>query len=172
VATKLSGMAVASIGIGSLLAYAGVEGFSVLKATQNIIQGNKADTGQQPLSLLAPGSNIVQKGGQFLGIPVKGSGPSANRALGKKMCAAVGWTSQNGQWQAFDWIAEEESGWSSTVTNPNSSAAGIAQNIAGFGSGYESGNASQQIQWMIGYIQGRYGNPIAAKAFHVKNGWY
>ena len=65
-----------------------------------------------------------------------------------------------------------ESGWSATVTNPSSGAAGIAQNISGFGPGYESGNAPQQIAWLLSYIKGRYGDPVKAWAFHLANGYY
>ncbi len=101
-----------------------------------------------------------------------GSGGSnaANIALAKQMAAAAGWT--GAEWNALDAVIMDESGGSSTVVNSSSGAAGIAQNISGFGPGYESGNAAQQIAWMISYIQGRYGDPEAALAHENAYHWY
>jgi len=86
------------------------------------------------------------------------------------MVAAAGWT--GAQWIAFNNIVMAESGWSATIKNPTSTASGIAQNINGFGPGYQYGNAAQQIAWMIQYIRTRYGDPIKAWQFHLANGSY
>ena len=101
-----------------------------------------------------------------------GSGGSnaANIALAKQMAAAAGWT--GAEWNALYAVIMDESGGSSTVVNSSSGAAGIAQNISGFGPGYESGNAAQQIAWMINYIKGRYGDPEAALAHENAYHWY
>jgi hypothetical protein len=100
-----------------------------------------------------------------------GGSNSANEALGKSMAAAYGWGSGT-EWTALNNVVMRESGWSSTVTNPSSGAAGIAQNIAGFGPGYESGNASEQISWLLAYIKGRYGDPVGAWDHELSAGWY
>ena len=104
------------------------------------------------------------------GGPQPAGSNAANIALAEKMAAAVGWTGL--QWSDLYYVIMAESGGSSTITNPSSGAAGIAQNIAGFGPGYESGNAAQQIAWMISYIQGRYGTPEAAWAHEQADNWY
>ncbi len=97
----------------------------------------------------------------------------ANQSLGQQMAAAAGWT--GGQWRALNSLIMGESGWNSTIMNAQGSgAAGIAQNIKGFGPGYEKGNAGQQISWLISYIRGRYGTPEHAYAFWLSQSphWY
>lgn len=95
-----------------------------------------------------------------------------NQALGQKMAAEIGWT--GAQWTALNQLVMMESGWSSTIKNPTSSASGIAQNISGFSSSYQSGNATQQINWLLSYIKGRYGTPEAALQHELSNNphWY
>jgi phage-related protein len=133
---------------------------------------NLASSLTGPLKSVWAGIKSVGSGiASLLGFSsASGGSDSANQALGKQMAAAVGWT--GAQWDAFNAVVMDESGWSSTITNPTSTAAGIAQNIAGFGPGYESGNAAQQIAWMISYIQGRYGTPEGALAHENADHWY
>lgn len=57
---KLTG--IAAVGIGSIFVYAGIKGFSILKAAQNVIQGNPPSSGQT-VTKLAPGSPGGQTGG-------------------------------------------------------------------------------------------------------------
>jgi hypothetical protein len=120
-----------------------------------------------PLKLLGSGGT-----GNIPGQGSLGGTQAQNKALGQRMAAAVGWT--GAQWVAFNNIVMAESGWSATIKNPTSSASGIAQNINGFGPGYQSGNAGQQIAWMIHYIQtnGNFHDPISAWQFHLAHGWY
>lgn len=44
----VSGLALGAIAVGSLFVYAGIKGFSVLKAAQNIVQGTSGSVGQTP----------------------------------------------------------------------------------------------------------------------------
>jgi len=183
----VSGIGVAAIFAGGLLAYAAAKGFSVAQVTQSVIAGKNPEK-LQPVNTVTPGGLFS---GLFSGIPIIGSllgggsgggnvkstggsvapGTNAqNKSLGQKMAAAVGWT--GAQWTALNNIVMSESGWSSTVVNPTSPAAGIAQNINGFGPGYQRGNAAQQIAWLISYIKTRYGNPVNAWNFHLAHGWY
>ena len=118
----------------------------------------------------AAAAKAVTGGGAVGAFAGQGGSNAANIALAKRMAAAAGWT--GAEWTAMLAIIMQESGGSSTIKNPGSSASGIAQNIAGFGPGYEYGNAAQQIAWMINYIRGRYGDPISAEAFHLANGYY
>jgi hypothetical protein len=99
-----------------------------------------------------------------------GGSNAANQALGQKMAAEFGWT--GAQWSDLNQLVMDESGWSSTIVNPTSTASGIAQNIAGFSASYQSGNATQQINWLLNYISGRYGTPAAALAHENADHWY
>jgi hypothetical protein len=165
----INGVAIGAIAAGGILVYGGLRGFSVLKAAQNVVQGTAPSKGQTASSLVAPGSGVTVSpaGGS---IDTSGN-DQANVALGRLLAAPYGW-STGAEWDALNWIFTTESHWSDTVVNPSSTASGIAQNIDGFGPGYEDGNAAQQIRWGLNYIKGRYGDPIAAKAFHEQNGYY
>lgn len=115
-----------------------------------------------------------------------------NKALGKTMAAAYGWTGK--QWDALLQLWTKESGWRTDADNPTSSAYGIPQALVGthkdsLGSDYygkvvsgswskpaslnfSGGNPRTQIKWGLNYIKGRYGDPAKAWAFHQKNNWY
>ena len=87
------------------------------------------------------------------------------------MAAAYGWSTGD-EWTALNNIVMAESGWDDEAANPASDARGIAQNISGWGPGYEAGNAAEQIAWLLSYIKSRYGDPINAWIFHQANGYY
>lgn len=48
------GVGFASLAIGSIFLYGGVKGYSILKATQNIVQGKSANVGQNESTLSDP----------------------------------------------------------------------------------------------------------------------
>lgn len=153
-------------GIGGLLLWSGLKGKKWTAAVKDVIGGkNPAAAGNTPITGLPPGFSPFSVSTAPGVTPIGGSAGSnsQNQSLGKMLTAAVGWT--GAQWDAFNQIAMHESGWSATAANPTSSARGIAQNINGWSSSYQSGNARQQILWMIAYIKGRYGNPVNAWAF-------
>ena len=69
-----------------------------------------------------------------------------------------------------------ESGWQVSASNASSGAYGIPQALPGskmasVGPDWQS-NAATQIQWGLGYIDGRYGSPCAAWSHSQANGWY
>jgi hypothetical protein len=181
----ISGIGVAALFVGATFAYAAVKGFSISQTAQALIAG-KTPQNLQGVNTVTPTGLLS---GVFSGVPIiggllnKGSGNvsstggavaqsnAANKALGQRMASAVGWGSGS-QWTALNNIVMSESGWSSTIKNPTSTASGIAQNIRGFGPGYESGNAPQQIAWLLKYIRSTYGTPEAAWQFHLAHGWY
>jgi hypothetical protein len=84
----------------------------------------------------------------------------------------------SGQWPYFNDLVMRESGWDPSAVNPSSGAAGLAQALPA--SKYPPGawpytgksSAVKQLQWMVDYIAGRYGNPAGAIAFHDANNWY
>lgn len=179
----VNGPAVAAIGVGVLFLYAGIKGQSVLKALQNVVTGQSPTSGQSEGNVLtAPITATVTSGSGNGSVPITNpsianptsNNASANQALAKQLAISLGhsdWTTGT-NWS--DWVKlwNQESGWSITAANPTSSARGIAQNINGYGPGYEQGNASSQITWGINYIAGRYGNPTAAWEHEVANNWY
>lgn len=104
-----------------------------------------------------------------------------------------GWGS-GAQWTALDAIEMQEAGYDSTAKNPSSGAFGLAQSLGHKYSGgpapngvneyggeglspAESEAASMgdpvpQAKWMCNYIASRYGTPVVAEQFHLKNNWY
>jgi hypothetical protein len=118
-----------------------------------------------------------------LGGSIGGGGtPSLNRALGLKILGAMGW---GGYWSSLQKLWTRESNWNNLAMNPHSHAFGIAQalghGVAGsagkYGNQYPSraandGDASAQINWGLGYIRSRYGNPANAWAHETSIGWY
>ena len=120
----------------------------------------------------------------------KGGGPAPAQSVGvasgatiRAVAATHGWGS-GGQWNALTHLINGESGGNPTIRNAGSGALGIAQALghgtscsAGtlgnqYGPQYglscaqarkaNSGDATQQTRWMLGYIKARYGTPVNA----------
>jgi hypothetical protein len=109
--------------------------------------------------------------------PLPGGGdPARNAALARKIYPRWGTGSEFGAWNA---VAMRESGWNQFAYNP-SGATGIPQALpytkmpraAWLPSQGGQADPGTQISWMVGYIQGRYGDPIGALAHENKYGWY
>lgn len=174
VARQIDGLALGAIAAGSLFTYAGIKGYSVPHALQALVKGQAPSTGGKanPIgSSAAAGTASSISGASSLS---GGGNDAANQRLGQLMAGGYGWAPQQNpaEWNALNNIVEAESGWSDTVTNAGSGAAGIAQKISGWSPDYQQGNAPQQITWLLAYIKSRYGDPIAAWQFHLANGWY
>jgi hypothetical protein len=170
---KTDGVAVASMGAGVLFIFAGVKGYSIPQTLQYLVSG-KSPLTQTQSTPITPASDTLTSpaGGSITSTGGQPSGTDAqNKALAQKMAVGYGW-STGAEWTALNNIAMAESGWSDTVVNPSSGAAGIAQKITGWSSDYQEGNAPQQIRWFLAYIKGRYGDPIAAWKFHLIHNWY
>jgi resuscitation-promoting factor RpfB len=167
---RINGAALGAMAAGSVFLFAGIKGYSIPATIQDIVSGKNPKNQAQANAIT--GGTLTSSTG-VSGANVLSGSDAQNRALGKTMAAARGWT--GAQWTALDTLwGTYESGWSSTVANPGSGAAGIAQNISGFGPGYEKGNAGQQITWGLDYIAGRYQNPVNALAFELSHNphWY
>ena len=107
----------------------------------------------------------------------------ANTATIRAVAATHGWGS-GGQWNALTHLINGESGGNPTIRNSSSGALGIAQALGHgtscsggtlgneYGPSYglsckqaqaaNSGNATQQLRWMLGYIKATYGSPVNA----------
>jgi len=73
-------------------------------------------------------------------------------------------------WYAFYQIVNHESGWNPYAVNRSSKACGLFQalpcsKMGGMG-------ITNQLNWGIGYIAGRYGSPNQAWAFWQAHRWY
>jgi hypothetical protein len=71
---------------------------------------------------------------------------------------------------------DRESGWNVYAYNASSGAYGIPQALPGSkmataGADWET-NAATQINWGLGYVNGRYGSPCGAWAHSESAGWY
>lgn len=109
-------------------------------------------------------------GGSFAVAP--GTGPVADQV--REAFAAYGW-GDGPQWDAANWIIGKESSWNPTARNPDSGAFGLFQFLGGTKDKYlPDENPNPKIQGDAGarYMRDRYGDPLGAKAFWEKNGWY
>jgi hypothetical protein len=170
----VNGVAVAVVAAGAVFVYASAKGKSVLASVQAVVSGKSPSTAAaaDPIAGSDAAAAAAAAGGT---VTAAGGSPSgtdaANQALGRLMATAYGWGTGD-EWTALNNIVMAESGWDDEAANPTSDARGIAQNINGWGPGYEAGNAAEQIAWLLSYIKSRYGDPIAAWNFHLANGWY
>ena len=118
-------------------------------------------------------------------IPPSDNNISGNRALGKRMAGSRGWGSGS-QWDALNYIFDHESGWSTTAYDPGQGSrrdpvdprarltwgipqANPAHKMASAGPDWFD-NPATQIKWGLGYIAGRYTDPLGAYAFGRKEG--
>lgn len=103
-----------------------------------------------------------------------GSGPVKDQV--KAAFKPKGWDS-GPMWDAADWIIGKESGWDPMATNASSGAFGLFQFNPASGTLQKylpDKNPNPKIQGEAGarYISDRYGDPLKAKAFWERNGWY
>lgn len=198
----VSGLAVASTGLGVLLVYSGLTGRDITQTALNLVRGttpaavpktqtiggtpadtSTSSTGTQGDTLTPMQDNTTA------GSPVAGS----PKAILQQVAATHGWGT-GAQWTALDAIEMQEAGYDPTNTNPDSKAYGLAQSL---GHGFAGGPAANGINeyggegltpaqsraasmgdpywqsvWMCNYIASRYGNPAVAEQFHLANNWY
>ncbi len=108
------------------------------------------------------------------GIRVVITNPTDNVKIGEQIAASRGFT--GGEWYCLYQLWQRESGWSSTAGNPVTGAYGIPQSLPGekmatAGADWRT-NPRTQINWGLGYIEGRYGSPCGAWNFFLANNWY
>ncbi|MFE5671921.1 lytic transglycosylase domain-containing protein [Agromyces sp. NPDC056523] len=100
--------------------------------------------------------------------------PGSAQAYAAGAVAARGWPSSEFDCLVALW--NKESGWRVNAMNPSSGAYGIPQALPGSkmataGADWAT-NAATQVEWGLGYIQGRYGTPCGAWAHSQSVGWY
>ncbi|MGI9824067.1 lytic transglycosylase domain-containing protein [Agromyces sp. Marseille-Q5079] len=100
--------------------------------------------------------------------------PGSAQAYAATAVAARGWPTTEFDCLVALW--NKESGWRVNAYNAGSGAYGIPQALPGSkmasaGADWET-NAGTQIEWGLGYVQGRYGTPCGAWAHSESSGWY
>jgi hypothetical protein len=100
--------------------------------------------------------------------------PAAARGYAAGAVAARGWGTD--QYNCLVLLWNRESGWRANAYNASSGAYGIppalpGSKMASAGDDWRT-NANTQVDWGLGYIAGRYGNPCAAWAHSQQFNWY
>lgn len=100
--------------------------------------------------------------------------PGSAKAFALTSTMARGW--EYTQYSCLVKLWERESNWRLTATNKSSGAYGIPQSLpaskmASAGVDWRT-NAETQINWGLGYIEGRYGSPCPALAHSDEHNWY
>ncbi|MCS5718619.1 lytic transglycosylase domain-containing protein [Herbiconiux sp. CPCC 205763] len=100
--------------------------------------------------------------------------PAGAQVVAAALAAERGWT--GAQFDALVALWSRESGWRVNALNSSSCAYGIPQALPGKKMGDVAPdwqtNPATQITWGLNYIQGRYGDPIAALAHSDAEHWY
>lgn len=163
--TRIDGVALAAIGAGALLTYAGVTGKDIPAAIRAVITGKSPSTAATKYAITGtggtPGGGSLPPESQVGG----GGSATANKALGRLLAAAYGWGGTEWAYLESGW--QEESGWSTTAANvpsdPYNNAYGIPQanpgtKMASAGADWKT-SAYTQIKWGLAYIKATYGSP-------------
>ena len=176
---SLPGFAAGGVVRGTPGVLAGRPGHYVIREenayTRNA-QNQMVSVMRQALTAAEKAAIAAQRAASGGGAGVAGPGggqPAANAALARKMYPAWG---SGAEWSAWNSIAMAESGWNQYARNSKSGAYGIPQALPpskmGAAANPPQSNPHAQISWMIGYLKGRYGDPINAWQFHLNHGWY
>lgn len=155
-------------------------------AAQQAYAAQQAAAKAQAASAAKAPSGSSGGGGSSVG-PVSGSGGGSggggtappvgavNDPAGAKAYAATK-VGTGAEYTCLVQLWNKESGWRTNATNPSGGAYGIPQALPGnkmASSGLDwQTNYRTQVNWGIGYIQGRYGTMCAAWAHSVANNWY
>ena len=75
-------------------------------------------------------------------------------------------------WGYADFMVQKESGWNPNSVNKSSGACGLAQALPCSKLGPNWSNPVVALNWMNGYVNGRYGGWEGAYNFWTKNRWY
>ena len=75
-------------------------------------------------------------------------------------------------WGYADFMVQKESGWNPNAVNRSSGACGLAQALPCSKVGANPYDPVVSLNWMNGYVNGRYGGWPQAYAFWQKNKWY
>jgi resuscitation-promoting factor RpfB len=170
-AERVDGKALAAVAAGGVFVWAGIRGFSIPQAVQNIVTGKTPGAGQTEATLTAAASSAPAGGAPSGSIA---PGAASAQAWAKAHLADYGWGPD--QFAPLLSLWNQESGWRWNATNPTSGAYGIPQSLpaskmAADGSDWKT-NPVTQMRWGLGYIKGTYGSPAKAWEHEQSNNWY
>jgi hypothetical protein len=173
---RINGFSLAYAATGGVVMWSGITGTSLTTTFRGLLSGQAPAADQQPISTAAPATGTA--GTAAAGdTGASTASAAANQAIARLLAAPYGWSAGT-QWNDLVSLWNQESGWSTTATNPSSGAYGIPQALpptkmpaAAQASGGSS--ASAQIAWGLAYISSTYpGGPEEAWAHETANGWY
>jgi hypothetical protein len=161
-----------ALGMGGLIIFAGTKGYSILKATQNIVSGKPANAGQN-VSLISGGDSGASGTSESIS-----PGAAAAKKWAKAHLSDYGWGPE--QFAPLDKLWTGESGWRVDAFNSRSGATGIPQALPGSKMASEGAdwktNPVTQMKWGMRYIKDRpdYGTPARAYALWQSRNphWY
>lgn len=164
----VDGVSLTVLGVGSVLIYAGIRGYSALAVVQNLVTGKPITTNVTVANPLQAGNQ--QSVGTTVNDIVSTTVTGSAQAIGKSLAANEGWT--GAEWNALQSLWQHESNWNPKAKNPSSGAYGIPQALpynkmpqaAWPESAGGKSDAATQIQWGLDYIKSRYGSPSVAWA--------
>lgn len=171
----VSGLGVAYSAAGFVLLWSGYKNATIKDTLTSFLKGQQPPahpTGGPTIGLAS--QTTAQPGSSAPAGNPGTAAEKANQALGKGMAAAYGWGS-GAEWDALNNIVMAESGWNNEAQNPGSTAYGIFQflDTTWASTGYsKTSDPATQISAGLKYIRQRYGDPVAAWAFHQANGYY
>lgn len=170
-AETVDGKALAAVAAGSVFVWAGIKGFSIPQAVQNIVSGKTPAAGQAEAALTSGTGSAPASGAPAGSV---GPGASAAQAWAKAHLADYGWGPD--QFAPLLHLWNQESGWRWNAKNPTSGAYGIPQSLPGSkmaadGADWQT-NPVTQMRWGLGYIKDRYGSPAQAWQHEQANNWY
>ena len=175
------------IGVNLVDPFAGATASSTFSAESDRFDGAEVQAvdvdGEYTVSVSRDGYVVEKKPEVKLAPASTGSGwappaitpdPGSAQAYAAGAVAARGWGS--GEFDCLVALWSKESGWRVNAYNASSGAYGIPQALPGSkmataGADWET-NAATQIEWGLGYIQGRYDTPCGAWAYSQDVGWY
>ena len=172
--TLLSVLAIFSVSAFVAVPLSGPSGMS---ATAAWYEGSHADS----VTLLVSGQDVGLDreefgvvGGYGVAPAVGTPDPGTAQALAFDLVIARGWSES--EFSCLSALWKKESGWNHFAMNRSSGAYGIPQALPGekmasAGSDWAT-NPATQIQWGLGYIEGRYGTPCAAWGHSQAKNWY
>lgn len=169
------GLPLAYMAIGGVLVYSGLENATIAATLQSLASGKAPAKG--PAETYATAASTTTESGSA---PAGNTGASTaeaakNQAIAKVLAAPYGWSTGQ-EWNDLVSLWNQESGWSNTATNPGSGAYGIPQALPpskmGTAANPPISSATAQISWGLSYIKDTYGDPVAAWAHEVSDGWY
>lgn len=174
----VDGVGLTITGMGSVLIYAGIKGYSVLAVLQNLVSGKPITTNVTVANPLQAGNqqSVSTTVSNIAETAVTGSA----QAIGKSLAANEGWT--GAEWNALQTLWQHESNWNPRAKNASSGAYGIPQALpytkmpkaAWPESAGGTSDIASQVQWGLDYIKSRYGSPSMAWAFWQRQSphWY